>query len=423
MSSVPRRPRLVSSVPSMVNSGSVDSLLPMDVWADRVRSGGLGDTELVNQVRAATSKHAYDQAKKRLRCILPSLCAPAGALTEGLDSPHTGWYALDVDRKGATPGELQAAWEAAAAMSQTLLLHHSAGGTGLALIVAGPVAASGLEHTHIHRRIKKALPDALRAALAAEAQEDAKRLRASSHCPCLLYRPDAEPFVLDALPDGPDPALEAPARPYTGARDGDETRRLAERALAALPNPDVDYETWFRVILSSWSAGAPYEAVSAWSAKSGKHVERETRRTWDNVRSAKAIGPGTLFFLTDQHAPGWKPDNQKGGRRKMRKEQYSRINLKKAFEAVKQHVDMPVEPDGNGGWRMPGKCQTGADKPEMTLTVTYEEVPEGVSFPKMTCKACAVARLQGGVDGADPPCHSQKYQVALLRYLRTACEA
>jgi hypothetical protein len=88
-------------------------------------------------------------------------------------------------------------------------------------------------------------------------------------------------------------------------------------ALAVIPNDDVSWEEWNRIGMAAWRATGGSEegfaAFEAWSSKSSKHDPTETRKRWDGFKTSPPtiIGAGTIFWLADRAAPGWRP-NKKG---------------------------------------------------------------------------------------------------------------
>ena len=78
-------------------------------------------------------------------------------------------------------------------------------------------------------------------------------------------------------------------------------------AVEAIPNNDLAYEDWIKVMLALWAAVGEnkadgFEIFDAWSSTSAKYDLDETARVW-NAAHADHIGAGTLFYLARQN--GW----------------------------------------------------------------------------------------------------------------------
>lgn len=400
----------ISRVPSIRTSSQITGLVELEGWADEIRDGLHGMAALVRTIRQAAAdgnRELYDHQKGRLPCVLPSLAAPPGSARAGLEAPHTGIYNYDIDRKGASPAGLAAAWQAALELPQTALIHHSAGGRGHSLYILGPATTDGHNHRWLYHRILAALPAAVRDSLDTANEDAVNRLRAGSHCPCLVYNPAATRISIDDLPDVPEPHIST-SSPQAPA-DADTTA-LAAYALSILPNGDLPWDTWWHVLASAHAAGVDYETAAAWSAQSVKDQVRKTLQTWGGLSNVTQIGPRTLFYFTDMYCPGWRP-----ARRDMA--EYERVDLDRAFAQL-QAVGFPVETDGNGEYRTPGLCQLKAERRGMTLTVTYAGVPDEKSFPKMICSHCEKAALTKGRAGKGGGCNSKTGRSQILRALR-----
>lgn len=70
-----------------------------------------------------------------------------------------------------------------------------------------------------------------------------------------------------------------------------------------IPNPDVDYDAWMarahQVKALALDEGSGWDAFDAWSRKSSKYDEAETRRRWDTVEPSRTSG---LEILRDAEA-------------------------------------------------------------------------------------------------------------------------
>lgn len=79
-------------------------------------------------------------------------------------------------------------------------------------------------------------------------------------------------------------------------------------AVQAIPNNDLAYDDWIKVMLALWAAAGEnkadgFQIFDEWSAKSAKYDLDETVRVWDATHEVKHIGAGTLFHLAKQN--GW----------------------------------------------------------------------------------------------------------------------
>jgi putative DNA primase/helicase len=75
-------------------------------------------------------------------------------------------------------------------------------------------------------------------------------------------------------------------------------------ALEAIPNDDLDYDSWIYVGLALKGAlgDAGRDAWEAWSAKSKKDIPIQTAKAWTGFNPNR-IGAGRIFYLARQH--GW----------------------------------------------------------------------------------------------------------------------
>jgi len=82
-------------------------------------------------------------------------------------------------------------------------------------------------------------------------------------------------------------------------------------ALQHIPNGDVSWDDWKRVLMATFGAShgseAAYFDFLDWSRKSAKHSDDTTRREWTSCRSSppRSLGFGTLHHLAREH--GWVP--------------------------------------------------------------------------------------------------------------------
>jgi hypothetical protein len=83
------------------------------------------------------------------------------------------------------------------------------------------------------------------------------------------------------------------------------------RALAFVPNADVDWKEWDDLGLAIYGAtgggDAGLDMFIAWSKRSGKYDARETLRVWDGFSRSPPdrIGAGTIIHKATQASPRW----------------------------------------------------------------------------------------------------------------------
>ena len=113
----------------------------------------------------------------------------------------------------------------------------------------------------------------------------------------------------------------APASPQGNGLDGavhkpgDEPQaspELIAAALAVVPNNDDKWVDWNRVGMATWHAtGAAepgFDAFDTWSQKSKKYDAQRTRERWVHYSKSPptGVGAGTIIYLANKHAPGWR---------------------------------------------------------------------------------------------------------------------
>lgn len=91
------------------------------------------------------------------------------------------------------------------------------------------------------------------------------------------------------------------------------TPEAIREALAHIPNPDLSWDEWKRVLMATFAAshGAEqaYFDFLDWSRRSAKHKDDATRREWNSCKASppRSLGFGTLHYLATQH--GWAPSS------------------------------------------------------------------------------------------------------------------
>jgi RepB DNA-primase N-terminal domain/Primase C terminal 2 (PriCT-2) len=83
------------------------------------------------------------------------------------------------------------------------------------------------------------------------------------------------------------------------------------RALAFVPNADVDWGEWrdigYAIYGATSGSAAGLDMFVAWSKRSGKYDERGTLRAWDGFERSPPdrIGAGTIIYKAKQATPKW----------------------------------------------------------------------------------------------------------------------
>ena len=118
-------------------------------------------------------------------------------------------------------------------------------------------------------------------------------------------------------------------------------------ALDVIPNNGLDWNDWNRVGMATWRAtggsAEGFEAFKKWSAKSRKYDAAQTVARWKHYFKwpPNRLGFGTLHYLADMAAPGWReqatqsrgedpePEKGAGGSEKNRRRGKQSANAKK----------------------------------------------------------------------------------------------
>jgi hypothetical protein len=105
------------------------------------------------------------------------------------------------------------------------------------------------------------------------------------------------------------PAAQAEPRKANAVLTADDGR--VARALAFIPNPDVDWKEWCDLGLAIYGAtggsGIGFALFDAWSQRSAKYDQSNTLKTWHGFERSppNRIGAGTIFYLANKHCPKW----------------------------------------------------------------------------------------------------------------------
>ncbi len=215
-------------------------------------------------------------------------------------------------------------------------------GTPTAVVFSGGLTDEREDKVHLHWRLKDPVRDADGFARLREARKLAAELVDSDHTAISVVHPlrwpgswhrknitkprlarveinsDAEIELSSALNRlrelQPQPATkDTPSsknyhRYYTGQTQA--SLNEIEEALAVVPNPDLEWAEWNRIGMALWAAsgGQAFNAFDRWSAKSSKYDAAKTAARWEHysISPPNRIGAGTIFFLANQAAPGWR---------------------------------------------------------------------------------------------------------------------
>ena len=89
------------------------------------------------------------------------------------------------------------------------------------------------------------------------------------------------------------------------------TPTAIREALQHIPNPDLSWDAWKRVLMATFAASHgdedAYFDFLDWSRKSKKNNDTVTRKEWTSCRASppRSLGFGTLHYLASEH--GWVP--------------------------------------------------------------------------------------------------------------------
>jgi putative DNA primase/helicase len=117
-------------------------------------------------------------------------------------------------------------------------------------------------------------------------------------------------WLAKKLMEEPRPAVAVPSN-----RPPPETEDL-EKALAVIPNDDVDWEQWNKmgmaIYASTDGSDEGRELYRGWSAKSGKHDDKRLDAKWKlfDCSPPSQITAGTLFYMADEADPTWRDEPQ-----------------------------------------------------------------------------------------------------------------
>jgi hypothetical protein len=183
--------------------------------------------------------------------------------------------------------------------------------------------------------------------------------------------PTDEPFKIRYSP--PPPAVEAPppvASTVTITASFEDVRK----ALEYIPNRDVDYDSWWRVIAAVHSAtnGEGLELARAWSAKSSKHSDEFLSiECWPYLRDREnGITARTLFSIAEANGMPQIDEND--------------------FDVLEPYAEPPPSPANLARFRVvenddfirgePPKWLVKKVLPQAELGVIYGESTAGKSF-------------------------------------------
>lgn len=87
---------------------------------------------------------------------------------------------------------------------------------------------------------------------------------------------------------------------------------LIVQAINLIPNPNLPWDEWKRIVMAIWAAFAGNAggraAAHAFSRKSEKYDAKGTDRAWDEVAGSlpSDLSAGTLIWMADKAAPRWR---------------------------------------------------------------------------------------------------------------------
>ena len=231
----------------------VSETLTLDQVAEFVRNDPALREE-TGKLRAMMESGADDadlsNAKKRLKCAIFPISAPAGTPVMGgagvptsqhqsalASAHHSALYPFDLDKGGLDPDAVKRV------LTETpgiVLAGKSARGKGLWVIARGPRAASYEDHTANHSSIMAGFPACVRDAKDA-GSVNVNRLRFLSSDPDLFYNPRAE---MSVMADVPAPAAPIHAGPVALSASLPLTDAARVRLASTLENHPKFRRTW-----------------------------------------------------------------------------------------------------------------------------------------------------------------------------------
>ena len=282
-------------------------VLELSQWVAQVCSGvyDVGDVHgTVRRIAAARERRdaaaegsrehllqngVYRDHKALLPRAVPALRLSAGQRLAGADQLaaeyHTGLYPYDVDAGIDSRARLEYLRGLAEQWGTTAACWRSAGGKGLAVLVAGPRVAGAL-HRQVHDALSRELPEELRRHIPTEwdgpaAQGEPGRVRYGS------WNPEAycnEAAVAVALADLELRETEPEFVAQGEVADGEIEGLLAElrSVLHRIPVPD-DYEEWKARVVHLLKSGLEQEEMEEWSSGGGKYRRGEIVKGWRRI--------------------------------------------------------------------------------------------------------------------------------------------
>jgi hypothetical protein len=98
------------------------------------------------------------------------------------------------------------------------------------------------------------------------------------------------------------------------AKDDLPDFELYVRAINLIPNPDLPWNEWKRIIMAIWAAflgsADGLAAAHAFSRKSSKYDAEGTDQAWEEVRRSPPteISVASIVWMVDQASPGWRQE-------------------------------------------------------------------------------------------------------------------
>ena len=290
----------------------VSETLTLDQVAEFVRNDPALREE-TGRLRAMMESGADDadlaNAKKRLKCAIFPISAPAGTPVMGgagvptsqhqsalASAHHSALYPFDLDKGGLDPDAVKRV------LTETpgvVLAGKSARGKGLWVIARGPRAASYEDHTANHASIMAGFPACVRNAKDA-GSVNVNRLRFLSSDPDLFYNPRAE---LPVMADVPAPAAPIHAGPVTLSASLPLTDADRVRLAITLENHAKFRRTWEgnRPDLDDQSRSGFDFSLAVLAAQGGWDADGIHRLLVERRRVAVEEGRETPKFAGERH--------------------------------------------------------------------------------------------------------------------------
>jgi len=264
------------------------------------------DKELEKQVakvRAAKTKEAYDAAKKKLPCFIPS-----SATTSRKPSPddvHTGLIIIDIDGKDNEKSidELRVIVRRLQAEHGYVIDYFlSPGGNGLKVFC-------GIEPSvDSHRQSFLAIDDIFtgEGIVIDQACKDPKRVHYLSFDPVIENTLIPSLLAWTGETIKPKPIVKKKAFKYKRNYDSDLTDEVKANLCLEVLNPDMDYQDWLNVGFACHATGLPVGVWDSWSQSGQGYKAGECERKYKSF-SGGGITIATLVKMATDANGGKNP--------------------------------------------------------------------------------------------------------------------